>query len=211
MARRGTIRPLSEKESKRVYNSCLKNLTRRKRQKNSLHYIRASVEVIVAMFSGLRVAEISALMWADISQDTRTDHKEAFYIHVRHGKGGKARHVQIGIEARDILYKWRQLLVRYGYSAEPSDCIFFGFRGRGQKQLTTRRIQQDCERVLDDNRVSGHSIHDLRHTYATYLYVLSKDVSIVQNQLGHDDIKTTLRYISVAGKFINKILNSLYK
>lgn len=36
--------------------------------------------------------------------------------------------------------------------------------------------------------------HDIRHTTATRLLMLSKDIRLVQQYLGHSDIKSTLHY-----------------
>ena len=39
--------------------------------------------------------------------------------------------------------------------------------------------------------------HALRHTYTTQLIKACKDLSVVQQQLGHADIRTTMRYSDV--------------
>ena len=39
--------------------------------------------------------------------------------------------------------------------------------------------------------------HVLRHTYTTQLIKACKDLSVVQQQLGHADIRTTMRYSNV--------------
>ncbi len=36
--------------------------------------------------------------------------------------------------------------------------------------------------------------HALRHTYATHLIKSCKDLAVAQEQLGHSDIRTTMRY-----------------
>ena len=39
------------------------------------------------------------------------------------------------------------------------------------------------------------SFHDLRHTYGTELYDLTKDMELVQAALGHEDTRTTRGYV----------------
>lgn len=46
--------------------------------------------------------------------------------------------------------------------------------------------------------------HLLRHCYATYLYLATGDIGMVQIALGHKDIKSTLRYIHLADENIKK-------
>ena len=49
----------------------------------------------------------------------------------------------------------------------------------------------------------------LRHSYATHLLDKGTDVVFIQKLLGHDDIKTTLRYLHVTNKDMLNILSSL--
>lgn len=45
--------------------------------------------------------------------------------------------------------------------------------------------------------------HLLRHTFATLLYTATKDLGLVQMVLGHKDIKTTMKYISLSDDFLD--------
>jgi site-specific recombinase XerD len=56
---------------------------------------------------------------------------------------------------------------------------------------------------------TGLSFHSLRHSYATHLLENGIDISYIQQLLGHNDIKTTLRYTHVSNKTLNKIENPL--
>lgn len=46
--------------------------------------------------------------------------------------------------------------------------------------------------------------HLLRHSYATHLYIATKDIGLVQVVLGHKDIKSTMIYIHLAGEIIKE-------
>ena len=58
----------------------------------------------------------------------------------------------------------------------------------------------------------GHRFHDLRHTYASYLYHASgNNLRMVQKQLGHQSIRTTEVYADVLDGETEKAVNALYR
>jgi integrase/recombinase XerD len=53
------------------------------------------------------------------------------------------------------------------------------------------------------------SIHALRHSFATHLLDTGTDVTMIMKLLGHNDIKTTLRYLHVTNRDILQIVSPL--
>ncbi len=53
------------------------------------------------------------------------------------------------------------------------------------------------------------SIHSLRHSFATHLIDKGTDVTMIQKILGHNDIKTTLRYLHTSNRDLLKIISPL--
>ena len=52
-------------------------------------------------------------------------------------------------------------------------------------------------------------MHMLRHSFATLLLDKGTDVVLIQKLLGHDDIKTTLRYLHVTNRDLINITSPL--
>jgi site-specific recombinase XerD len=52
-------------------------------------------------------------------------------------------------------------------------------------------------------------MHALRHSFATHLLDKGIDVVMIQKLLGHNDIKTTLRYLHVTNKDLGKIISPI--
>ena len=53
------------------------------------------------------------------------------------------------------------------------------------------------------------SVHLLRHSFATHLLDKGTDVVLIQRLLGHNDIKTTLKYLHVTHRDLQHILSPL--
>jgi site-specific recombinase XerD len=53
------------------------------------------------------------------------------------------------------------------------------------------------------------SIHALRHSFATHLLDKGTDVTMIMKLLGHNDIKTTLRYLHITNRDMLQIISPL--
>jgi site-specific recombinase XerD len=52
-------------------------------------------------------------------------------------------------------------------------------------------------------------VHALRHSFATHLLDKGTDVTLIMKLLGHNDIKTTLRYLHVTNKDMLQLMSPL--
>ncbi len=122
--------------------------------------------------SGVRVSELCNMNIEDIDFDEHT-------IRIR-GKGDKIRTVFIDDDTlADILKFIGNRIV---------GPVFLGQQG---KNISSRSIQH----IFKHYAPSGITPHKIRHSYASELYKRSKNLRVVQENLGHTSIKTTEIYL----------------
>ncbi len=86
------------------------------------------------------------------------------------------------------------------------------FEGAGGEQYTIRSAQKVFEQAKAKAGIMQKGgIHSMRHSYATHLLEQGTDVRIIQELLGHNNLKTTERYTHVSIKLIEKIQSPLDK
>ena len=136
---------------------------------------------LVSYGAGLRVSEAVSLKLEDIDS-------ERSVIHVRYGKGGKAREVALGESLLDGLRK-------YWVSCRPRGKYLFPGRERGThltRMAFNKALRKAAGKAGIDKKVSPHT---LRHSYATHLIESGVDLRSVQLLLGHGSIQSTARYV----------------
>lgn len=164
--------------------------------------------IATLLATGLRVSEACDLQPADI--DSR-----AGLVHVRCGKGGKARSVQLGD-------RHLRLLRRYWVVERPGrQWLFPAQRLAAPGQIDHHSRWADHAVSPDTIRHRLHRItglaglkrkvtpHDLRRTYATWLMEAGEDLRVVQVLLGHASPETTARYTHVRPELIRRVPSPL--
>ena len=147
--------------------------------------------VVLAMYSGLRVAEIAALKISDLCL-TGNDP----YLIVRNGKGGKRRTVYLAKELRNRLKKFIEYKGKaLQHSIDPDAPLFTGRDGKHSPPITLMKSFKQA--VIKSGLRDKLSIHSARHTYATFLLKDTGNLRYVQQQLGHSNISMTAHYANI--------------
>lgn len=63
--------------------------------------------------------------------------------------------------------------------------------------------------ALNDAGITGHRLHDLRHTAATYLLKNGVSLEVTQRILGHSQISTTMLYAKVLDEIMKSEMKKL--
>ena len=86
------------------------------------------------------------------------------------------------------------------------------FEGRYGGKYSIRSIQQVFQDTMGRAKVKHvGGIHMLRHSFATHLLKPERIFQFIQKLLGHNTIKTTLRYTHVGRQQINQIKSPLHR
>jgi integrase/recombinase XerD len=151
--------------------------------------------LLMALYSGgLRLQEALQLRPRDIDSI-------AMRIHIRSGKGGKARYVMLSYALLDTLREYFKLY-------KPKQWLFYG--QSVEEPLNPRSVQRMIGQAAAAaglrKRVTAHV---LRHSFATHLLERGTNLRYIQELLGHSSIKTTMIYTHVSRGALSKVVSPL--
>ena len=138
--------------------------------------------ILTTIYScGLRLSELINLKITDIKS-------ESDLLLIRQSKGNKDRIVALPDKLLELLREYYKVY-------QPKDFLFEGTKGN---QYSERSVQLILKNAMSKAGVlSKGSVHTLRHSYATHLIKSGIDVRVVQELLGHNDIRTTMIYTHI--------------
>lgn len=148
---------------------------------NATENLKHKAILTIIYSCGLRLSELINLKIADIKSESNL-------LLIRQSKGNKDRIVALPD-------KLLLLLGEYYKVYQPKDFLFEGAKG---DQYSERSVQLILKNAMSKAGVlSKGSVHTLRHSYATHLIKSGIDVRVVQELLGHNDIRTTMIYTHI--------------
>jgi len=149
--------------------------------------------LMLAYATGFRLQEIINLKIKDINS-------ARMVITVIRGKGKKDRQVVL---SEKLLTQLRKYFKQY----KPKEWLF---EGRPGEQYGYRTLQEVFANAKDKAGVNiKGGIHTMRHSFATHLLENGTDIRLIQELLGHNSIKTTVRYTHVSKAQMQKIKSPL--
>lgn len=171
-------------------------------QKGRTTWPRFWMVLDLAIGAGLRVSEI-----ANLTVDNLTLNSREPRIRVT-GKGNRTRDVFISKDLMRHLsdfIDWKKIM---GESVNSKNFLLLSSHG---KPYSTRTLQYAFKVSLKEAGLPRYySIHACRHSYGTYLYQKTKNLRLVQKQLGHSSITTTTVYTDVSVQEMLEAVNGLY-
>jgi len=140
--------------------------------------------VILAIYTGLRRAEIRTLQWQDIDLDKRiikVQSKKILGEAAFNPKGGKAGTVSIPDRLYDVLS-----------GMEQEGKYVFG----GESPIVINRFYKSFKEIVSRAGLDpALTLHSARHTYGSRLLQITGDLKYVQDRMRHKDLETTRNYM----------------
>jgi integrase/recombinase XerD len=175
---RNLVTFLTDPESKALLGSCDRATWAGRRDHTML---------VLALQTGLRISELTALTLADVTLGTGA------HVHTI-GKGRKERRTPLLPPTVALLKVW--LAERGGLGPEP---LFPTITGRSMSRdavehriaLQVAKAQQSCPSL----KTKTITAHTLRHTAAMRLLLSGVDVTVIALWLGHEQVSTTNIYL----------------
>jgi site-specific recombinase XerD len=150
--------------------------------------------ITLFLYSGLRVAELSALDRSDVDFVNET-------VLVRRGKGGAARLLPLHPIAARAIQEY--LVTRF----DTEQALFLS---RLTRRISHRQVQRTVLAIARGAGLDKHvTPHKLRHTFATLLLERGADLRVIQELLGHASIATTQIYTHVVQAHKRKAVDLL--
>ena len=158
-----------------------------------------NVGLLLSLFAGLRVGELSALRWEDISLEDRT-------IQIRHTMQRVQNLEPEGPRTRIIITTPKSATsartiplpedLAKMIASLPGEHRGFFLTGREDYYSEPRIMQCYFRRVLQKCEIERANYHALRHTFATRCVELGFDVKSLSELLGHSTVSMTMdRYV----------------
>jgi site-specific recombinase XerD len=145
--------------------------------------------------TGIRLSETVNIKLKDIDFTRKL-------IHIHAGKGKKDRIVPLP----ELLI---ELLKIYLKQYKPVDYLFEGWNNR---QYSTRSVQAVLKKALKHAGIKKNaSVHSLRHSFATHALEDGFDIRLIQEILGHSNIKTTEIYTHISNANILSVQSPIDK
>lgn len=163
------------------------------------HISGKNLGILLCLFTGIRIGEICALKWEDISFKEKTlyVHQTMQRIQVENDCGKKTA-VTITAPKSSCSIRTIPIPENIIYIMENSFTIHRGYilTGRNDKYMEPRSLQNYFKRILMENSIEPVNFHALRHTFATRCVEVGFDVKSLSEILGHANVNITMnRYV----------------
>ena len=155
--------------------------------------------ILICLFTGLRLGEICALRWEDISLSERTIHVHQTMQRIQTGCAAGPR-TKVIVTTPKSPCSIRTIPLPDDIAAViagvRSSAIGYFLTGREDQSIEPRTMQNHFKRVLNACAIDTANYHTLRHTFATRCVELGFDVKTLSEILGHASINITMnRYV----------------
>jgi len=181
-------RVLTEAEYKRLQDTCR-------------FHVRDQAIIELFLQTGMRLSELGRLTTTDLDLPAKVgrDKEGAGSVRIL-GKGRKERTVTLNWKACRALKSY--LSTRAAMSDPRIFITKFG------APMSPRAIQDTVKKYFREANIENASVHTLRHTFGTHMVKKGTNLRVVQEAMGHSDLKTTSVYVHLARELMDEQLQA---
>ena len=166
---------------------------------DKISYIRNNAIFHIFLLNGLRISELINMKISDI----RFDVKKFTII----GKGNKERTAYLNDSTIDAIKKYLEVRKNIKINKGYEDYLFISNKHEKMGVQTVRDLVKKTYKAVGIDTYK-HSVHTLRHTFATILYRATSDIRLLQELLGHTNINTTSIYTHTFDADVNGLVQN---
>ncbi len=185
-------------------------------QKNLSDYLLSNLSlinlgIIVFLYTGIRIGEICALKWADISFDEQYIfvHQTMQRIQIYEEKEQKTKILISTPKSNCSIRKIPipNVIFEFIVSAKCKSNTYF-LTGYKDVYVEPRTMQNHFKTVIKNSGIEKANFHSLRHTFSTRCIELGFDVKSLSEILGHTSVNITMdRYVHPSMELKQKNMN----
>ena len=177
------------------------------------HHDLTSLGILICLFTGIRIGELCALMWNDISISEKELYIRRTMQRLQDFDGTTGKKTYICIDEPKSRCSIRTVpipdnIINTLAEAYVSDGYIL--TGQSHQFVEPRTMENRFKTILTACDISDANYHALRHTYATRCVEAGVDIKVLSEILGHANVNITLnRYVHPTMKFKHDSINKL--
>lgn len=150
--------------------------------------------IIIAIYTGIRVGELCALTWNNIDFDNELITVENTLERIKvQGDIKKTKIIINNAKTVDSIRKI-PIPIKLLYILKENKSLKNNYiLTNSLKPMEPRNLTKRFKNLLKNNNIEVFKFHILRHTFATTFLMKNNDPKVLQELLGHSDVRTTLK------------------
>ena len=167
--------------------------------------------ILVCMFTGIRIGELCALTWEDVSLESNTIRIHRTMQRIQTPDGPNKTKILIAEPKSQCSVREIPIAkILRGFLELHQDEKGYVLTGKTDKFIEPRTMQNRYKSILDTCNISNANFHTLRHTFATRCIEVGFDVKSLSEILGHANVSITLnRYVHPSMELKQKNMDKL--
>lgn len=167
-------------------------------------------QLLLSLYTGLRMGEINSLRLSDIDFPNRLIHVKRTISKGMHGRCFIKESTKTYAGTRDVpMSKDAEKILKLAISEmrkNPEDLIFYDYYS--DSIISTNQVNSFFKRICEKNGIAFNGQHALRHTFATRCIEAGVEPVVLKKWMGHTDIHITLdTYTDVFQSLTNEAIN----